>query len=257
MLFSRQNICHAADNFVCASDIHGGTWILFQNTMSPMGIECRFVDPADPENFRKASDAKTRCWYGETLPNPKLAVFPIADIAKICRAMGIPLSGQNRLSVAVQADRTRRGHRHDSTTKCIGGQAPPLAAIIVERRSIFHWESSPSASSMLFTPDLCYYGAVWTQAVKPLGPIAYIIKARVTLLRDIGAAMSPFNAFMFIQGLETVALRMLKHSPTRPPTRTTSEASQGDQGARPWLAEREFKAAQTVAHGRPGEPRRL
>ncbi len=69
-LFAVQNICHAGDNFVCATDIYGGTWNLFQNTMSTMGIECRFVDPADPENFRKASDAKTRCWYGETLPNP-------------------------------------------------------------------------------------------------------------------------------------------------------------------------------------------
>jgi O-acetylhomoserine (thiol)-lyase len=75
-LFAVQNICHAGDNFVCSTDIYGGTWNLFQNTMGSMGIECRFVDPADPANFREASDARTRCWYGETLPNPKLAVFP-------------------------------------------------------------------------------------------------------------------------------------------------------------------------------------
>jgi len=77
-LFAVQNICHAGDNFVCSTDIYGGTWNLFQNTMATMGIECRFVDPADPENFRKATDAKTRCYYGETLPNPKLAVFFVA-----------------------------------------------------------------------------------------------------------------------------------------------------------------------------------
>ena len=94
-LFAVQNICHAGDNFVCSTDIYGGTWNLFQNTMGSMGIECRFVDPVDPENFRKASDARTRCWYGETLPNPKLAVFPIAEVARIGREMGIPLIMDN------------------------------------------------------------------------------------------------------------------------------------------------------------------
>ena len=112
-LFAVQNICHAGDNFVCSTDIYGGTWNLFQNTMSTMGIECRFVDPADPENFRKASDAKTRCWYGETLPNPKLAVFPIAEVAKIGREMGIPLiMDDTRLSGTVPADRAWRHHHH-------------------------------------------------------------------------------------------------------------------------------------------------
>jgi len=111
-LFAVQNICHVGDNFVCSTDIYGGTWNLFQNTMSTMGIECRFVDPADPENFRKASDARTRCWYGETLPNPKLAVFPIAEVAKIGRAMGIAHHGQHCLPGAVQADRARRRDRH-------------------------------------------------------------------------------------------------------------------------------------------------
>jgi O-acetylhomoserine (thiol)-lyase len=89
-LFAVQNICHAGDNFVCSTDIYGGSWNLFQNTMSTMGIECRFVDPADPENFRRATDAHTRCYYGETLPNPKLAVFPIAEVAKIGRELGVP-----------------------------------------------------------------------------------------------------------------------------------------------------------------------
>ena len=210
-LFAVQNICHVGDNFVCSTDIYGGTWNLFQNTMSTMGIECRFVDPADPENFRKASDARTRCWYGETLPNPKLAVFPIAEVAKIGRAMGIPLIMDNT-ACPVLCKPIEHGAAivMHSTTKYIGGHGTSIGGILIDGGN-FDWEKHADRFPMLNTPDPSYHGAVWTQAVKPLGPIAYIIKARVTLLRDIGAAMSPFNAFMFIQGLETVALRMRQH----------------------------------------------
>jgi O-acetylhomoserine (thiol)-lyase len=210
-LFAVQNICHAGDNFVCATDIYGGTWNLFQNTMSTMGIECRFVDPADPENFRKASDAKTRCWYGETLPNPKLTVFPIAEVAKIGRAMGIPLIMDNTACPVLcrPLDHGAAIVMH-STTKYIGGHGTSIGGIIVDGGN-FDWEKHADRFPMLNTPDPSYHGAVWTQAVKPLGPIAYIIKARVTLLRDIGAAASPFNCFLHIQGLETVALRMRQH----------------------------------------------
>ncbi len=210
-LFAVQNICHAGDNFVCATDIYGGTWNLFQNTMSTMGIECRFVDPADPENFRKASDAKTRCWYGETLPNPKLAVFPIAEVAKLGRAMGIPLIMDNT-ACPVLCRPLEHGAAivMHSTTKYIGGHGTSIGGIIVDGGN-FDWEKHADRFPMLNTPDPSYHGAVWTQAVKPLGPIAYIIKARVTLLRDIGAAASPFNCFMHIQGLETVVLRMRQH----------------------------------------------
>src|SRR5947207_14394565 len=91
-LIAVQNICHAGDNFVCSTDIYGGTWNLFKNTMSTMGIECRFVDPADPENFPRATDPRTRCYYGETLPNPKLAVFPIAEGEGTARELGVPLT---------------------------------------------------------------------------------------------------------------------------------------------------------------------
>jgi O-acetylhomoserine (thiol)-lyase len=179
--------------------------------MGSMGIECRFVDPADPENFRKASDARTRCWYGETLPNPKLAVFPIAEVAKIGREMGIPLIMDNT-ACPVLCKPIEHGAAivMHSTTKYIGGHGTSIGGIVVDGGN-FDWEKHASRFPMLNTPDPSYHGAVWTQAVKPLGPIAYIIKARVTLLRDIGAAMSPFNAFMFIQGLETVALRMRQH----------------------------------------------
>jgi O-acetylhomoserine (thiol)-lyase len=210
-LFAVQNICHAGDNFVSSTDIYGGTWNLFQNTMSTMGIECRFVDPADPENFRRATDAKTRCYYGETLPNPKLAVFPITEVAKIGDELGVPLIMDNTASpVLCQPIKHGAAISMLSTTKYIGGHGTSIGGIIVDSGK-FDWEKHADRFPMLNTPDPSYHGAVWTEAVKPLGPIAYIIKARVTLLRDIGAAMSPFNAFMFIQGLETIALRMCQH----------------------------------------------
>jgi O-acetylhomoserine (thiol)-lyase len=210
-LFSVQNICHAGDNFICSTDIYGGTWNLFKNTMATMGIECRFVDPADPENFRRATDARTRCYYGETLPNPKLTVFPIAEIAKVGREMGVPLIVDNTAAPSLcQPIKHGAAICMHSTTKYIGGHGTSIGGVIVDGGN-FDWEKHADRFPMLNTPDPSYHGAIWTQAVKPLGPIAYIIKARVTLLRDIGAAMSPFNAFMFIQGLETLPLRMRQH----------------------------------------------
>jgi O-acetylhomoserine (thiol)-lyase len=210
-LFSVQNICHAGDNFVCSTDIYGGTWNLFQNTFATMGIECRFVDPAEPENFRRATDAKTRCYYGETLPNPKLAVFPIGEVAKIGRELGVPLIMDNTACpVLCQPIKHGAAVTMHSTTKYIGGHGTSIGGVIVDGGN-FDWEKHADRFPMLNKPDPSYHGAIWTQAVKPLGPIAYILKARTTLLRDIGAAISPFNAFLFIQGLETVALRMRQH----------------------------------------------
>ena len=207
-LFAVQNITHAGDNLVCSTDIYGGTWNLFANTMKTMGIECRFVDPSDPENFRRATDDKTRCYYGETLPNPKLNVFPITEVAKIGASLGVPLIMDNTAAPVLcrPLDHGAAIVMH-STTKYIGGHGTSIGGIIVDGGT-FDWEKNAKRFPMLNTPDPSYHGAVWTQAVKPLGPIAYIIKARVTLLRDVGAAMSPFNAFMFIQGLETLALRI-------------------------------------------------
>jgi O-acetylhomoserine (thiol)-lyase len=207
-LFAVQNICHVGDNFVCSTDVYGGTWNLFANTFKTMGIECRFVDPADPENFRRATDARTRCYYGETLPNPKLAVFPIAEVAKIGNELGVPLIMDNTAAPVICRPLSHGAHivMH-STTKYIGGHGTSIGGMIVDSGS-FDWEKHAQRFPMLNTPDPSYHGAVWTEAVKPLGPIAYILKARVTLLRDMGAAMSPFNAFMTIQGMETLPLRM-------------------------------------------------
>ena len=211
-LIAIQNICHAGDNFVCSTDIYGGTWNLFANTIETMGIECRFVDPSDPENFRKATDDKTRCYFGETLPNPKLAVFPIAEVAAIGRELGVPLIMDNTAAPILcrPLDHGAAIVVH-STTKYIGGHGTSIGGVIVDGGN-FDWEAHSDRFPMLNTPDPSYHGAVWTQAVKPLGPIAYIIKARVTLLRDVGSAMAPFNAFMFIQGVETLALRIREHA---------------------------------------------
>src|SRR6478752_7514904 len=211
-MFCVNNIAQAGDNFVSSTDLYGGTWNLFLHTMQrTMGIEVRFVDPSDPENFRRATDAKTRCYYAETLPNPKLEVFPIGEVARIGREMGVPLIVDNT-AAPVLCRPLEHGAAivMHSTTKFIGGHGTSIGGIVVDGGN-FDWEKHADRFPMLNTPDPSYHGAVWTQAVKPLGPIAYIIKARVTLLRDIGAAMSPFNAFMFIQGLETVALRMRQH----------------------------------------------
>ncbi len=205
------NICHAGDNFVSSTDLYGGTWNLFQNTLSTLGIEVRFVDPADPEAFRKATDDRTRCYFAETLPNPKLQVFPIREVADIGRELGVPLIVDNTAAPIIcrPIDHGAAVVVH-STTKFIGGHGTSIGGMIVDSGN-FDWEARADRFPMLNQPDPSYHGAVWTEAVKPLGPIAYIIKARVTMLRDMGTAMSPFNSFLFLQGLETLPLRMERH----------------------------------------------
>ena len=180
--------------------------------MSDMGIEVRFVDPADPQNFANATDDKTRAYYGEVLPNPSFEVFPISEVAELGRPLGIPLIVDNTAApVICKPFEHGAAVLIHSTTKFIGGHGTSIGGIIVDSGN-FDWEAFPERQPALNTPDPSYGGAIWSEAVKPLGPIAYILKARTTILRDMGAAMSPFNAFMFIQGLETLALRMREHS---------------------------------------------
>ena len=209
---SIQNIAQAGDNIVSSTDLYGGTWNLFANTLKTQGIEVRFVDPSDPENFRRATDDKTRAYYAETLPNPKLAVFPIGEVAAIGDELGVPLIVDNTAAPILCKPFQHGAHIvMYSTTKFIGGHGTSIGGLIVDGGT-FDWEKHADRFPLLNQPDPSYHGAVWTQAVKPLGPIAYILKARVTLLRDIGAAMSPFNAFLFLQGLETLPLRMRAHA---------------------------------------------
>lgn len=210
--FSILNVAQAGDNFVTSTDLYGGTWNLFANTFKQFGIEARFVDPSDPENFRRATDSRTRAYYAETLPNPKLQVFPIAEVAKIGNELGVPLIVDNTAAPVIA-----RPIDHGasivvySTTKYIGGHGTSIGGAIIDSGK-FDWEKHAERFPLLNQPDPSYHGAVWTQAVKPLGPIAYIIRARVILLRDVGAAASPFNSFQTIQGLETLPLRIREHN---------------------------------------------
>jgi len=209
--YSILNVAQAGDNFVSSTDLYGGTWNLFANTMKQIGVECRFVDPADPENFRRATDAKTRAYYAETLPNPKLHVFPIAEVAKIGNELGVPLIMDNTAAPIICKPFDLGAHIIvHSTTKYIGGHGNSIGGVLVDSGK-FDWEKHAKRFPLLNQPDPSYHGAVWTQAVKPLGPIAYIIRARVILLRDIGAAPSPFNDFLTIQGLESLPLRIREH----------------------------------------------
>ncbi|MEO5337832.1 MAG: PLP-dependent transferase [Magnetospirillum sp. WYHS-4] len=205
------NLCKAGDNFVSSTDLYGGTWNLFANTLSAMGVEVRFADPADPESFRKATDERTRCYYAETLPNPKLNVFPIKEVADIGKELGVPLIMDNTAAPVIC-----KPLEHGaavvmySTTKYLGGHGTSIGGVVVDGGN-FDWEKHRTRFPTLNEPDPSYHGAVWIDAVKPLGPIAFVLRMRVTLLRDVGAAMSPFNAFQFIQGLETLPLRMGAH----------------------------------------------
>lgn len=210
--FAIQNLARAGDNIVSSTDLYGGTWNLFANTLRDQGIEVRFVDPEDPQAFARATDARTRAYYAETLPNPKLSVFPIAEVAEIGRKLGIPLIVDN-----TAAPLLARPLEHGaaivvySTTKYIGGHGTSIGGVIIDGGN-FDWTAHPERSPTLNTPDASYHGAVWAEAAKPLGPIAYILRARTVLLRDLGAALSPFNAFQILQGLETLPLRITRHA---------------------------------------------
>lgn len=210
--FAIQNLARAGDNIVSSTDLYGGTWNLFANTLRDQGIEVRFVDPEDPQAFARATDERTRAYYAETLPNPKLAVFPIAEVAEIGRKLGVPLIVDN-----TAAPLLARPLEHGaaivvySTTKYIGGHGTSIGGVIIDGGN-FDWTAHPERSPTLNTPDASYHGAVWAQAAKPLGPIAYILRARTVLLRDLGAALSPFNAFQILQGLETLPLRITRHA---------------------------------------------
>ncbi len=209
--YSLQNLAQVGDNVVSSTDLYGGTWNQFAHSFTAMGIEVRFVDPTDPENFRGATDDRTRAYFAETLPNPKLQVFPIAEVAAIGRPLGIPLIMDNTAAPILC-----RPFDHGaavivySTTKYIGGHGTSIGGMIIDGGN-FDWEAHPERQPLLNTPDASYHGAIWVQAVKPMGPIAYAIRARTVLLRDLGAAMSPFNAFQVLQGLETLPLRMSRH----------------------------------------------
>jgi O-acetylhomoserine (thiol)-lyase len=207
--FSILNIAGAGDEIVSASSLYGGTYNLFAHTLKKLGITVKFVDPVDPENFRSAITPKTKALYAESIGNPRGDVLDIEAVAKIAHEHGLPLIVDNTLPSPYLLRPIEHGADIvvHSATKFIGGHGTSIGGIIVDSGK-FDWKASGKFPG--FTePDPSYHGVVYTDAV---GPLAYIIKARVQLLRDIGASLSPFNSFLLLQGLETLHLRMERHS---------------------------------------------
>ena len=208
-----QNLAQAGDNIVASTDLYGGTVNLFKNTLRQQGIEVRFADPADPSNFEKLTDEKTRAYYGETLPNPYLRVFPIKEVSDMGRKHGIPLIMDNTAAPVIckPLEHGAAIVLH-SLTKFIGGHGTSIGGIVVDGGN-FDWIKNRKRQPLLNEPDQSYGGAIWTDAVPVLtgANIPFVIRLRVVLLRDTGAPLAPFNAWQIIQGLETVSLRMKQH----------------------------------------------
>ncbi|MFH2138019.1 MAG: O-acetylhomoserine aminocarboxypropyltransferase/cysteine synthase [Candidatus Omnitrophota bacterium] len=203
------NIAQAGDEIVSADNLYGGTYTLFHYTFKRLGIKVNFVKSDDIEGFKKAITPKTKAIYAESVGNPKLNVTDLEAIAKVAHDNGIPFVLDNTVTPYLLRP---IDHGVDivvySTTKFIGGHGTSIGGVIVDSGK-FDWTNGKFP--LIADPDPSYHGINFVEALKPMGNIAYIIKARVTLLRDLGPAMSPFNAFLFLQGLETLHLRMPRH----------------------------------------------
>ena len=202
------NILSAGDELLSATSLYGGTYNLFAQTLPRLGIKVHFVDPTDPENFRRALTERTKAIYAETVGNPKLDTLDIAAVAAIAHEAGIPLIVDNTLPSPYLVRPLEHGADIvvHSATKFIGGHGTSIGGVIVDGGK-FNWANGKFPD---FTePDPSYNGLRYFEA---LGPLAYIIKARIQLLRDLGPALSPFNAFLLLQGVETLPLRMERHS---------------------------------------------
>ncbi len=199
-------ICQAGDHIVSASTLYGGTYNQFNYTFPRLGIEVTFVDPKDPQNFRNAIRPNTKILYGETLGNPRINVFPLEEVAAIGREFGIPLMIDNTFATPYLCRPFEWGANivTHSTTKFIGGHGTSIGGVIVDGGN-FDWSSGRFAN--FTTPDPSYHDLVFAS----LGAAAFILKTRVQILRDIGACQSPINSWLFLQGLETLSLRMERH----------------------------------------------
>lgn len=206
--YSIINIAGSGDEIVSAASLYGGTYNLFSTTLPKLGITVKFVDPADPENFRKAITPKTKALYAETIGNPKIDILDIEAVAKIAHENGLPLIIDNTFATPYLCRPIEYGADIvvHSCTKFIGGHGTSIGGIIVDSGK-FDWTNGKFPG--LTEPDPSYHGVKYVEA---LGPLAYIIKARVQLLRDIGACISPFNAFLLLQGVETLSLRVERHT---------------------------------------------
>ncbi len=203
------NIAQCGDEIVTADNLYGGTYTLFRYTLKRFGINVRFVSSEDPEGFQKAIGPKTKALYAETIGNPKLNVTDIEALAAIAHRAGIPLIIDNTTAPGLVRP---IDHGADivalSATKFIGGHGTSIGGVIVDSGR-FDWTNGKFP--LIADPDPGYHGIKMIEAFKAYGNIAYILKARLNLLRDLGPALSPFNSFLFLQGLETLHLRMPRH----------------------------------------------
>jgi O-acetylhomoserine (thiol)-lyase len=201
-------IASTGDEIISSTDLYGGTWNLFANTFKKMGIDVVFVDPGDLDGIRNAITPKTKAIYAETIGNPKLIPIDFEAVASIAHEAGVPFMVDNTLTSPYLCNPLAWGADIvvHSTTKYIGGHGTSIGGAIIDGGT-FDWTSGRFPA---FTePDPSYHDMVFSSS---FGNLAYIIKARVQMLRDLGPAMSPFNAFLFLQGLETLAIRMERHS---------------------------------------------
>ncbi|MFZ0241475.1 MAG: O-acetylhomoserine aminocarboxypropyltransferase/cysteine synthase family protein [Desulfobacterales bacterium] len=199
----------AGDEIVSSTDLYGGSVSLFSHTFKKLGITVRFVPPGDPQAWEKAVTEKTRAFFTETIGNPKLDIVDIATIAEIGRRHGVPLVVDNTVTTPYLLRPFEFGAAIvvHSATKFIGGHGTSIGGLIVDSGN-FDWQGSGRFSAFV-EPEPAYHGLKF---VETFGSLAFILRARVIGLRDMGAAMSPFNAWLFLQGLETLSLRMAKHS---------------------------------------------
>ncbi|HOJ69740.1 MAG TPA: O-acetylhomoserine aminocarboxypropyltransferase/cysteine synthase [Candidatus Hydrogenedentes bacterium] len=204
------NICRAGQNFVSSQTLYGGTYNLFAHTFKDLGIEARFVDSSNPENFRAAIDGNTRFLYVESIGNPANDVPDFEAIAAIAHEHGIPLMVDNTVTSPVLFRPIEHGADIVvySATKIIGGHGTSIGGVIVDSGR-FDWNNGKFPE--LTEPNESYHGMRFYDHFKGIGNISYIIKARVTLMRDMGPCLSPFNAFLLLQGLETLHLRAPRH----------------------------------------------
>jgi len=203
-------LCSAGDHIVSASTLYGGTYNQFNYTLRRLGIDVTFVDPSDPENFRRAIRENTKIIYGETLGNPRINVFPLDEVARLAREFRVPLMIDNTFASPYLCRPFEWGANIvvHSTTKFIGGHGTSIGGIIVDGGN-FDWKASGRFPNFT-TPDPSYHGLVYADLVGA-GLPPFIIKARVQVLRDVGACQAPLNSWLFLQGLETLSLRMERH----------------------------------------------
>ncbi|SDL73189.1 O-acetylhomoserine aminocarboxypropyltransferase/cysteine synthase family protein [Tessaracoccus oleiagri] len=204
------NVAAAGDNIVALSTLYGGTYALLAHTLPQFGIEARFVDPTKPEELAAQVDERTKAVFGEIIGNPAINVIDVDAWSAAAHEAGLPFILDNTVATPMLT----RAFEHGadivvhSATKYLGGHGTTLGGVIVDSGN-FDWAAHSERFPNLTQPDAAYHGAVWTEAA---GPAAYVIRARTVLLRNTGAAISPMSAFLLLQGVETLHLRMERHS---------------------------------------------